>query len=444
MIKVSIRGIRDIDSADIDLNGITVLAGRNGCGKSTISKLVYQTYFTAANYEKIISREFGNYLISTFQDIWRPTVDFVYSAKKFIERINTGFVYPSSPGDTDQIEPYLANVRSVLQQLRGVNEEAYRVRLQRLVRSYFAAINPRAPVRELQYSDDMGLNAIDEVARHFAAVREKCEKMQKRRPLDMFYRRVEQILEDSVSIEGHFDLQEGNLSLFDQQAKRLGFSTLVSNVFYIDTPWIVDSDMPSLRRDRRLSHRYELLKTLKRVAVDKNNDQIVHEIIGGATGMVDSETANRFEFHRDNGDSFDLFHCATGVKSFSILQMLLDADFLGPKTLMILDEPEAHLHPCWTFHYARLINKLHKEKGVRFLISTHSPDMVQALSAIAEHEGINDRMTFYCARDLGSGKYHYDPLKDDFGPIFESFNSILDMIAKMQEEDTPEKGSPNA
>ena len=101
MIKVSIRGIRDIDSADIDLDGISVLAGRNGCGKSTISKLVYQTYFTAANYEKLISQEFGNYLISTFQDIWRPTVDFVYSSKKFIERINTGFVYPSSPGDTD-------------------------------------------------------------------------------------------------------------------------------------------------------------------------------------------------------------------------------------------------------------------------------------------------------------------------------------------------------
>ena len=150
MIRVSIRGIRDIDSADIDLNGITVLAGRNGCGKSTISKLVYQTYFTAANYEKLISQEFGNYLVSTFQDIWRPTVDFVYAAKKFIERINTGFVYPSSPSDTDQIEPYLANVRAVLQKLRGVNEESYRVRLERLVRSYFAAINPHAPVRALQ------------------------------------------------------------------------------------------------------------------------------------------------------------------------------------------------------------------------------------------------------------------------------------------------------
>ena len=428
MIRVSIRGIRDIDSADIDLNGITVLAGRNGCGKSTISKLVYQTYFTAANYEKLISQEFGNYLVSTFQDIWRPTVDFVYAAKKFIERINIGFVYPSSPSDTDQIEPYLANVRAVLQHLRGVNEESYRVRLERLVRSYFAAINPHAPVRALQYSDDMGLNAIDEVERHFAAVRENCEKMQKRRPLDMFYRRVDQMLEDSVSIDGHFDLKEGDLSLFNQQAKRLGFSAFVSNVFYIDTPWIVDSDMQSLRRDRRLSHRCELLKTLKRVAVDKNDDRIVHEIIGGATGMVDSETANRFEYRRDSGD---------------ILQMLLDLGLLGSKTLMILDEPEAHLHPCWTFHYARLINKLHKEKGVRFLISTHSPDMVQALSAIAEHEGINDRMTFYCARDLGSGKYHYDPLKDDFGPIFESFNSILDMIAKMQ-EDTPEKGNPNA
>ena len=433
MISISLTDFRDIKEANIDLNGITVLAGRNGCGKSTISKLVYQTFFTATNYENIISKEFKNYLISTFQGIWRPTVDFVYSIKSLNSHINPRFVYPTDPTDIDQIESYLANVRNVLVLLRGLQDNSYRIRLERLVRSYLSAISPHGAMRDVIYSEDMGLNAIDEVAKHFEAVRMNCEKTQKRRPLDMFYRRVDQMLEDSVSIEGHFNLSEGDLSIFNPQSKRLGFSSLVANVFYIDTPWIVDSDMSSLKRDRRLSHRNELLKTLRRVSVDKSKENLIHGIIGGATGMVETDTANRFEFHRDNGDSFDLFHCATGVKSFSILQMLLDADLLGPKTLMILDEPEAHLHPCWTFHYAKMINKLHKDHGVKFLISTHSPDMVQSISAIAEHEGITDRVSFYCADDSESpGKYVYKPLKDDFSPIFESFNRILDMIAKMQ------------
>lgn len=435
MISISVTGLRDIKKANIDLNGITVLAGRNGCGKSTISKLVYQTLFTATNFDAIISREFRNYLISTFQGIWQPTIDFVYYAKELDNRINTGFAYPSDPADIDQIETYLANVRDVLMLLGDRTDDSYRVRLERLVRAYLSAISPHGTIRDLSYSSDMGLKAIDDVLKHFEAVKTTCEKKQKSRPLDMLYRRVDQILEDSRSIENHFDLTEGDVSIFNRQTNRLGFSTLISDVFYIDTPWIVDSDMTSLKRDRRLSHRHELLKTLRRVSVDKSKDNLVHDIIGGITGMADTNTAHRFEYHRDNGDSFDLFHCATGIKSFSILQMLHEAELLGPKTLMILDEPEAHLHPCWTFHYARMINKLQKDHGVKFLISTHSPDMVQSISAIAEHEGITDRVSFYCADDSESpGKYVYKPLKDDFSPIFESFNRILDMIAKMQSE----------
>lgn len=43
-IKISVKDFRAIHSADINLNGITVIAGVNGSGKSTLSRLLYTIF----------------------------------------------------------------------------------------------------------------------------------------------------------------------------------------------------------------------------------------------------------------------------------------------------------------------------------------------------------------------------------------------------------------
>lgn len=76
---------------------------------------------------------------------------------------------------------------------------------------------------------------------------------------------------------------------------------------------------------------------------------------------------SKLSYRRIDGKIFDLKDCATGIKSFSILQLLLKNGFLQKDTLLIIDEPEAHLHPQWIVEYARMIVLLHKEIGVKFL-----------------------------------------------------------------------------
>jgi predicted ATPase len=40
--------------------------------------------------------------------------------------------------------------------------------------------------------------------------------------------------------------------------------------------------------------------------------------------------------------------------------MLLSAHFLDERTLIVLDEPEVHLHPNWQLKYAEIITLLVK------------------------------------------------------------------------------------
>ena len=129
-----------------------------------------------------------------------------------------------------------------------------------------------------------------------------------------------------------------------------------------------------------------------------------------------------FKYKRNDGKIFDLLDCATGIKSFAILQMLLKNGFLGKDTMLVLDEPESHLHPQWIVEYANLIVLLQKQIGVKFFVATHSSDLVSAVRYIAEKENCLKNVSFYLAEENVDGKYSYRDLYTDIEPIFESFN----------------------
>lgn len=56
------HGFRAIQEAHIHLDGIAVVSGINGCGKSTLSKLLYETFKHTLQYESIVISEINDRL----------------------------------------------------------------------------------------------------------------------------------------------------------------------------------------------------------------------------------------------------------------------------------------------------------------------------------------------------------------------------------------------
>ena len=54
MITFNINEFRAINNADIQLDGITVVAGENGSGKSTLSRLLYHTIKISKEYNALV------------------------------------------------------------------------------------------------------------------------------------------------------------------------------------------------------------------------------------------------------------------------------------------------------------------------------------------------------------------------------------------------------
>ncbi len=137
----------------------------------------------------------------------------------------------------------------------------------------------------------------------------------------------------------------------------------------------------------------------------------VASIIGGA--FVENSFGD-FNFVKKN-QNIDLINTAMGIKYFGILQVLAEKNHLYKDQMLILDEPEVHLHPKWQLELAKVIVYLAKH-GVNILVNSHSPYIIEALQRYAKHS------------TLKAGFY----LADDY-KIVEDENSLSKIFAKLSE-----------
>lgn len=86
---------------------------------------------------------------------------------------------------------------------------------------------------------------------------------------------------------------------------------------------------------------------------------------------------------------------ATGSKCFATIKQLIDNRQISKDSLLILDEPESHLHPEWQNIFAEIIVLLVKEWGIKVLLTTHSPNFVLALDTYSIKNKIKSVTNFY-------------------------------------------------
>jgi predicted ATPase len=108
---------------------------------------------------------------------------------------------------------------------------------------------------------------------------------------------------------------------------------------------------------------------------------IFDTIVNIIDGYFKQDKKGDFYFYKDT-QQIELENTAMGIKQFGILQVLSKNGYLNSNTLLILDEPEVHLHPKWQLEMAKIIVELVKN-GVKIVVNSHSPYMIEALERYA-------------------------------------------------------------
>jgi len=155
----------------------------------------------------------------------------------------------------------------------------------------------------------------------------------------------------------------------------------------------------------------------------------ITNIIDGS--LFYNEQRGDFFYHKDSIDKeLGMNSTATGIKMFGFLQVLLLNGTIQEGTVLVLDEPEVHLHPKWQLKYAELIIELVKH-GVKVLVTSHSPYMIEALEHYAEKAEVP--ADFYLAEDGVISKVN-DNNSATLSRVFEKLSAPFDIFDKMDSE----------
>jgi predicted ATPase len=86
--------------------------------------------------------------------------------------------------------------------------------------------------------------------------------------------------------------------------------------------------------------------------------------------------------------------------------------------VLILDEPEIHLHPEWQLKFAELLILLQKEFSLTILLTTHSPYFINAIETYSQKHGISERCTYYLTESINDCCTVQD-VTEDTNPIYQ-------------------------
>lgn len=424
LVELSIKDFKAIKRADVQLDGITVVSGVNGCGKSTMSKLLYYIFRNANSFEELV-------LLYTNNQI-RPYLNVLEQIQSLLLYRRNGSTYRrfyfrnielTSLNNTHDFLDFVKDLCSRFLNLESDLQKAGNnsIITERLRLILSSTLKSGGEDRDTKKMLDILIGRISE---HLT----KAEQLNAERPYRLLKESLNAVFDSNLS--RNVALKEYGDSILGENLSNVPLLHYIKKVAYIDTPMVIgmetSAQQPLYWKELNL-----LLKQPPRRGYKRTINNIIKEdIIKGDISFDDDGFSAGFKYKRKDGKEFDLLECATGIKSFSLLQLLLKNLFLDENTLLIIDEPEAHLHPQWIVEYARLIVLLHKRVGVKFFIASHSTDMVSAIRYIAEEEKCLSSLSFYVAEgeEQKSDSFVFRSLGHDIEPIFESFNKSFERL----------------
>lgn len=426
--KFTLANYHAVKEATITLDGVTVLSGLNGSGKSSIARWLHHTVKVLNDFDRMIDDEGIEKLLRLFDNI-KPFVRGLNNYDKYrqLDAI-TEELKSENISSFDTIHNYFLQVLAVVNEALAEAGNIEGASLQRY-RHFFGLSD-----EESEDAENFTAAVLAKLTETYHKIEQECDKKKQSRSMKDF--------EDEVFSFPNYDSEETKMTLEFKEddvdmitTETFNIPLNLRNVVYINTQFIGQSLMPNDTGE--LS---EMLST-QRCEISPKAQALVkylQVIIGGDVAITKKKKAEAFRrkplthytLVRNNGTSFDLRGAATGEISFSYLLQLIKNGWIDDGTLFIIDEPESHLHPQWIVDCARTLVLLHKSLGAKVLISSHNPDMISAIQSIAEVEDVLDKTNFYLAEEApeGDGQYIFTHQGCSIEKIFDTFNIAIDRI----------------
>lgn len=464
-LKFTIKNIGAIDKASIELQGITIIAGENNVGKSTVGKSIYAFLSEMSSWKQM------------YENICRWRIErFLYVRSTYLEDLcmKISGAKRRRTNKTDQlISEYSTNedFQIAIEDFQvAFDEDKSKKEVKNSLYKYFESYcfeymslyskektrilweEQRDVIREWieKMISEVRTLELDELKLQLETI-----AMSMQNVFNAQYRKIG--TEESVII---FEDDNERIVKFvqDSEGKYLNMPIRLSNrVFFIESPKIYD-----FLSNPQYGHvQKEYLQYLMTPNVFKKynnryfNNQIRNFTIQNENGntMFENITEHlvevmggRAEFFQKVGLEFkDKYisepihsvNVSTGLKSLALLEYALRIGAIEDGDILILDEPEINLHPEWQVEYAHSLVMLQKMYHLKIVITTHSPYFMRSIECFTDIHGTMDSLNVYRVKrdkdnhsteveNVSYSEYGITDLYDDLSAPLEELEKLLE------------------
>lgn len=425
-MQIKLKNIGMLKEAELSLNSLTLIAGENDNGKSTVGKVVFCIIKAINRYKEDLQESKEHKLNEKFNNLFF-----------FIRNL---LVHNPILKNTDDIYFLIEDESDIDEKLLNLNK---------LV----------ALFKNNTQIDEKTIQKIEKTLEEIYTIRNEPENINKY--IESALNKVfisefdSSILLDGED-EGEITLLENKLELIKIKVTRENKIFLLSDIepiqikdaTFIESPLILNNHDLLIKSQSGLNinkrnierlgipyttlHTKDLFDKLKKISFslffdDDFEENILREIQQIIDGNIIYDNQKRDFIYSKGQKNISIKNTASGIKSFGILQLLLLNGVLNKNSILILDEPENHLHPIWQLKYAKLL-VIFAKNGITTLIASHSPYMIEALKRYSDIEDLGEVTNFYLAENS------IILPKDRLSDIFRTLEEPFEIFRKMDEE----------
>lgn len=373
-MNFKIKNFGKIADANIRLDGITVICGNNNTGKSTVGKALFSFFNSLCDYKEKINNEKIRTII------------------RYILRLKTPSMVDNDIIDGNIILDFLSSHEGVYTTDDVKDFLETRLSVKTSKEKLLTLIN---------YLNASETDIISEyIFRYFSNV------------MNGQVRNSFSSKQSHCIVTAEFsNIRKNTISLNKYSCTCKIEEPIEHSAYYINSPFTLDwlNQSSMLLRGMNVLERNVISAIIQ--SQDAMNEDSMANILDSVLNKEDLEKVRnvlrtaysgdtrrlsdgKYYYHENNID-FDFRNISAGLKSFALIERLLESGVLKRKDVLILDEPEIHLHSEWQIIYAELIVILQKAFDLTILIVTHSFQFLESLNFFMKKYEISAKGNYY-------------------------------------------------
>lgn len=444
-MELYLNNVGIIKDSNILLNGLTVVTGKNSSGKTTVGKVIYSLLSAGNNLEKAFEESKREYVFSQLVKIENVLRIRRARQMKFMpenkhkssldEIMGILAMHRFRNFDADKMISFLIETRNVIHDLTLETykeyvfdlEDNHSLKSNKYIHALFENFS------ELQeralFICDKTLEIVQDEHAFYNFIKDRTSaflnhEFNKQIKPVKYRRNVSRIeLKEPGKIIVSAKVKTKNYVEFSENSS---FIYPYSRCIFIDNPFVVDAldrydelfhsayrefdelDDKSLIKSDDIKDREEILVDLllnnkiSNFFDDLELQKKFKDVFDQINDIVPGEFSKSEDgyYYVNDGARLSVKNMATGSKMFFIIKNLLLNGLIDENTMLILDEPESHLHPEWINKFAQILVLLVSKIHVNILMTTHSPNLMLALNVYAKKMEIIDNSHFYLAETM--------------------------------------------